>query len=63
MQEQSGECTLVLMMEIHGLKFQLNLPVTSIRDLEVKDNDLVVATHGRSFWIIDDLTPLHQLNE
>jgi photosystem II stability/assembly factor-like uncharacterized protein len=44
-------------------KFQLNLPVTSIRDLEVKDNDLVVATHGRSFWIIDDLTPLHQLNE
>ena len=44
-------------------KFQLNLPITSIRDLEVKDNDLVVATHGRSFWIIDDLTPLHQLNE
>ena len=43
-------------------EFQLNLPVTSIRDLEVKDNDLVVATHGRSFWIIDDLTPLHQLN-
>ncbi len=44
-------------------KFQLNLPVTSIRDLEVKDNDLIVATHGRSFWIIDDLTPLHQLNQ
>ena len=44
-------------------EFQLNLPVTSIRDLEVKDNDLVVATHGRSFWIIDDLTPLHQLND
>ena len=44
-------------------KFQLNLPITSIRDLEVKDNDLIVATHGRSFWIIDDLTPLHQLNE
>ena len=43
-------------------EFQLNLPVTSIRDLKVKDNDLVVATHGRSFWIIDDLTPLHQLN-
>ena len=43
-------------------EFQLNLPVTSIRDLAVKDNDLVVATHGRSFWIIDDLTPLHQLN-
>ena len=42
--------------------FQLNLPVTSIRDLQVKGNDLVVATHGRSFWVIDDLTPLHQLN-
>ena len=39
------------------------LKVTSIRDLAVKDNDLVVATHGRSFWIIDDLTPLHQLND
>lgn len=43
-------------------KFQLNLPITSIRDLHVKDNDLVVATHGRSFWVIDDLTPLHQIN-
>ena len=43
-------------------EFQLNLPITSIRDLKVKENDLVVATHGRSFWIIDDLTPLHQLN-
>jgi len=32
------------------------------RDLKVKDNDLIVATHGRSFWMIDDLTPLHQLN-
>ena len=42
--------------------FQLNLPITSIRDLHVKDNDLVVATHGRSFWVIDDLTPLHQLS-
>ena len=43
--------------------FQLNLPITSIRDLRIKDNDLIVATHGRSFWIIDDLTPLHQLND
>ena len=43
-------------------EFQLNLPITSIRDLNVKDNDLVVATHGRSFWMIDDLTPLHQLD-
>ena len=43
--------------------FQLNLPITSIRDLQVKENNLIAATHGRSFWLIDDLTPLHQLNE
>ncbi|WP_419212674.1 VPS10 domain-containing protein [Maribacter sp. X9] len=43
-------------------KFQLNLPITAIRDLQVRDNNLIVATHGRSFWIIDDLTPLHQLS-
>ncbi len=42
---------------------QLNLPIVSIRDLHVKDNDLIAATHGRSFWLIDDLTPLHQLSE
>jgi hypothetical protein len=39
------------------------MPATSIRDLVIKDNDLVVATHGRSFWILDDITPLYQLNE
>ena len=43
--------------------FQLNLPQVPITDLAIKDNDLVVATQGRSFWIMDDLTPLHQLNE
>jgi photosystem II stability/assembly factor-like uncharacterized protein len=43
--------------------FQLNLPITAIRDLHVKDNDLIAATHGRSFWMIDDLTPLHQLSD
>lgn len=42
--------------------FQLNLPVTPIHDLLVKNNDLVAATHGRSFWILDDLTRLHQLS-
>ncbi|RMF84965.1 MAG: glycosyl hydrolase, partial [Nitrospinota bacterium] len=42
---------------------QRNLPVVPIYDLVVKDNDLIAATHGRSFWILDDLTPLHQLNE
>ena len=43
--------------------FQLNLPLVPITDLKVKNNNLIVATQGRSFWIIDDLTPLHQLNE
>lgn len=41
---------------------QLNLPVTSMRDLAVHENDLVVATHGRSDWILDDITPLRQLS-
>ncbi len=40
---------------------QLNLPVTSVRDLVVHENDLVVATFGRSFWILDDVTPLRQM--
>ena len=41
---------------------QQNLPVTPIRDLVVKGNDLVVATHGRSFWILDNVSPLRELN-
>ncbi|HLN98521.1 MAG TPA: hypothetical protein VK208_08680 [Pyrinomonadaceae bacterium] len=40
---------------------QLNLPVTPVRDLVVKGNDLVVATHGRSFWILDGISPLREL--
>jgi len=39
---------------------QLNLPHTSMRDLWIHDTDLIVATHGRSFWILDDITPLRQ---
>jgi hypothetical protein len=39
---------------------QLNLPHTSMRDLAIHGDDLIVATHGRSFWILDDLTPLRQ---
>ena len=42
--------------------FQLNLPITPITDLKVHQKDLVVATQGRSFWILDDLSPLHQMN-
>jgi photosystem II stability/assembly factor-like uncharacterized protein len=40
---------------------QQNLPHTSMRDLGIHENDLIVATHGRSFWILDDITPLRQL--
>src|SRR5271157_1743802 len=40
---------------------RLNMPATSIRDLVVHDDDLVVGTHGRSFWILDDITPLREL--
>jgi hypothetical protein len=47
----------------HWQSLQLNLPVVPVRDMEVKENDLVLATHGRSFWILDDLTPLYQLND
>ncbi len=43
-------------------KFQLNLPIVPITDLTIKDNNLVVATQGRSVWIIDDLSVLHQLD-
>nr|MBA2423321.1 glycosyl hydrolase [Chitinophagales bacterium] len=49
----------------HWQSLQLNLPVTPIHDMQVhkREKDLVVATHGRSFWILDDLTPLYQLND
>ncbi len=42
---------------------KLNLPPTPIHDLVVKNNDLVVATHGRSFWILDDVSPLRQFTD
>jgi photosystem II stability/assembly factor-like uncharacterized protein len=41
---------------------QMNLPRTSVRDLVIHEDDLVAGTHGRSFWILDDITPLRQLN-
>jgi photosystem II stability/assembly factor-like uncharacterized protein len=40
---------------------QLNLPIVAITDLTVKDNDLIASTQGRAFWILDDVTPLHDL--
>ena len=45
----------------HWTRWESNLPVTPVYDLTVKGSDLVIATHGRSFWILDDLTPIHQL--
>ena len=41
---------------------RLNMPATSIRDLVIHNDDVVVGTHGRSFWILDDITPLRQYN-
>lgn len=45
----------------HWQPLQLNLPTTPIEDLIVKNNDLAVATNGRSFWILDDVSPLREL--
>ena len=42
---------------------QQNLPAAPIHDFVIKENDLVVATHGRSFWVLDDLTPLHEITD
>lgn len=44
-------------------EFQLNHPIVPITDLMVHRNDIITATHGRGFWILDDLTPLHQLSD
>jgi hypothetical protein len=46
----------------HWQPLQLNLPPSSMRDLAVKDDDLIVATHGRGFWILDNITPLRQID-
>ena len=45
----------------HWRSLQMNLPRTSVRDIDVHENDLVLATHGRGFWILDDISPLRQL--
>jgi sortilin (neurotensin receptor 3) len=45
----------------HWQSLRLNMPATSIRDLVIHDDDVIVGTHGRSFWILDDITPLRQL--
>jgi len=47
----------------HWQSLQLNLPITSVRDLTIHGDDLVIATFGRSFWILDNITPLRQVVE
>ncbi len=47
----------------HWQRLQNNLPVVPITDMQVHRQDLVIATQGRSFWVLDDLTPLHQLTD
>ncbi len=47
----------------HWQSLRLNMPATSIRDLVIKDDDLVLGTHGRGFWILDNITPLRQITK
>ena len=47
----------------HWQPLQLNLPHVSMRDLVIHEDDLIVGTHGRSFWVLDDITPLRQMSE
>jgi photosystem II stability/assembly factor-like uncharacterized protein len=47
----------------HWQPLQLNLPPAPVNDLVIKNDDLVVATHGRSFWVLDDITPLEQYSD
>src|SRR5947207_14693040 len=46
----------------HWQSLRQNLPATSIRDLVIHGDDIVTGTHGRSFWILDNITPLRQIN-
>jgi hypothetical protein len=46
----------------HWQSLQLNMAPSSVRDIIVKADDLVAATHGRGFWILDDVTPLRQVD-
>jgi photosystem II stability/assembly factor-like uncharacterized protein len=47
----------------HWESLRLNMAPSSVRDLQVKDDDLVAGTHGRGIWILDDITPLRQIDE
>ncbi|HXD47205.1 MAG TPA: hypothetical protein VN600_00435, partial [Gemmatimonadaceae bacterium] len=47
----------------HWQPIQLNLPVTSVRDFQIYGNDLIVGTHGRGIWVVDDISPLRQITD
>src|SRR5437870_12376572 len=47
----------------HWQSLQLNLPPASMRDFSIHDDDLIVATHGRGFWVLDDITALRQITD
>jgi photosystem II stability/assembly factor-like uncharacterized protein len=47
----------------HWQSLQMNLPPVSVRDLVIHEDDLIVGTHGRGFWVLDDVTPLRQISE
>ena len=47
----------------HWQSLRMNMPATSVRDLLIKDDDLIAATHGRGFWILDDIEPLREFKE
>jgi photosystem II stability/assembly factor-like uncharacterized protein len=47
----------------HWESLRLNMPATSVRDLVIKGDDLVIGTHGRSFWILDNITPLREVSD
>ncbi len=47
----------------HWQSLRLNMPASSVRDLTIKNDDLIAATHGRGFWILDDISPLRQLSK
>ena len=50
-------------MAIDWQSLQLNLPPASMRDLAIHGDDLIVATHGRGFWVLDDITALRQMTD
>jgi photosystem II stability/assembly factor-like uncharacterized protein len=47
----------------HWQPLQMNLPNCSVRDISIRQGDLVIGTHGRSFWVLDDIAPLRELDQ